>query len=89
MSKQHPRDFGRKLNYLRLQKGLTLQELARQLGHSAHGYISELESGKKVPTVELVLKVSDLFGVSTDQLIRDELSIGDSHSLESSSRNNC
>jgi transcriptional regulator with XRE-family HTH domain len=88
MSKNPPRNFGRKLNYLRLQNGLTLQELARQLGHSAHGYISELESGKKVPTVEFVLKVSDLFGVPTDQLIRDELSIGDSHSSKPSSRNN-
>ena len=72
MSSRHqPKDFGKKLHYLRLRYSLTLQELAYRLGHSAHGYISELESGKKVPTVELVLKVADLFEVSTDELIRD------------------
>jgi transcriptional regulator with XRE-family HTH domain len=77
--RQHPRDFGKKLHYLRVQSGFTLQELARQLGHSAHGYISELESGKKAPTVKFVLKVADLFKVSTDELIRDELNLGDSY----------
>lgn len=56
--------------------GLTLKELARALGYSAHGHISELEAGKKTPTVEFVVKVADLFEVSTDELIRDELEFG-------------
>jgi len=62
-----------------MQRGLTLKELALALGHAAHGYISELEAGKKLPTAELVLKVAHLFNVTTDQLLRDdlELDIGD------------
>jgi transcriptional regulator with XRE-family HTH domain len=67
--------FGEKLRALRTHGGLTLKELAQALGLVAHGYISELESGKKVPTVEFVLKVADLFGVTTDQLLRDELEL--------------
>ena len=67
--------FGDKLRSLRLQRHMTLKALATALGHSAHGYISEIESGKKKPTVELVLSVARLFDVSTDVLLRDELDI--------------
>lgn len=60
---------------LRMQRGLTLKELARQLGHVAHGYISELESGKKLPSIELVLRIARLFEVTTDELLKDELEL--------------
>jgi transcriptional regulator with XRE-family HTH domain len=67
--------FGEKLRTLRNQHGMTLKELALELGLSAHGYISELESGKKKPTAELVLNVARFFDVSTDQLLKDELDL--------------
>ncbi len=67
--------FGQKLRALRTYHKMTLAELAQALGHTAHGYISELESGKKTPTVELVLNVSRLFKVTTDQLLKDELEL--------------
>jgi XRE family transcriptional regulator of biofilm formation len=67
--------FGEKLRILRTQHGMTLQELAYQLGFSAHGYISELESGKKKPTAEFILNVARLFNVTTDQLLKDELEL--------------
>lgn len=67
--------FGEKLRSLRLHHGMTLKELALELGHIAHGHISELETGKKLPTVEFVLKVAMLFDVSTDALLKDELDL--------------
>jgi transcriptional regulator with XRE-family HTH domain len=67
--------FGEKLRTLRTQRGMTLKELALELGLSAHGYISELESGKKKPTAEFVLNVARLFDVNTDQLLKDELNL--------------
>lgn len=67
--------FGEKLHTLRVQHGLTLKELARQLGHVAHGYISELESGKKLPSIELVLRIARLFEITTDELLKDELEL--------------
>jgi transcriptional regulator with XRE-family HTH domain len=67
--------FGEKLRTLRIQRGFTLQELAYRLGHVAHGYISELEAGKKLPSVELVLSMARLFDVSTDVLLKDELEL--------------
>ncbi len=67
--------FGEKLRALRMYRGLTLKELALELGYTAHGYISEIEAGKKTPTAGFVLKVADLFGVTTDQLLRDEIEV--------------
>jgi transcriptional regulator with XRE-family HTH domain len=67
--------FGEKLRILRQHKGLTLQELATALGYKAHGHLSELEAGKKTPTVDFVLLVSRFFDVSTDELLKDELSV--------------
>lgn len=67
--------FGEKLKSLRTKSGMTLQEVATALGHSAHGYISELEAGKKQPTVALVLRVAELFGVTTDELLRDDIEL--------------
>ncbi len=67
--------FGEKLHTLRTMRGLTLKELTHQLGHVAHGYISELEAGKKLPSVELTLSVAHLFGISTDELLKDELDL--------------
>ena len=67
--------FGEKLKSLRTKRTMTLQEVATALGHSAHGYISELEAGKKQPTVVLVLRVAELFGVTTDELLRDDIEL--------------
>lgn len=69
------RRFGQKLQFLRQQQGLTLKSLAASLGYSAHGYISELETGKKIPTAEFVLSAARLFNVTTDQLLKDELEL--------------
>jgi transcriptional regulator with XRE-family HTH domain len=67
--------FGEKLHALRIQRGLTLQELAAKLGYTAHGHLSELEAGKKLPTVEFVIKAARLFKVTTDVLLFDELDL--------------
>jgi transcriptional regulator with XRE-family HTH domain len=67
--------FGEKLRQLRTQRSMTLKELARALGYTAHGHISELEAGKKMPTVQFVLNVARLFGVTTDELLKDELEL--------------
>ena len=65
--------FGEKVRHLRVQKGLTLKELADALGYKTHAYLSELESGKKLPTAGLVLRVARFFNVTTDELLKDEL----------------
>ncbi len=67
--------FGEKLRALRSHRGLTLRDLANKLGYQTHSYLSEVESGKKIPTAELVLKVARAFDVTTDELLKDELDL--------------
>ncbi len=67
--------FGEKLRTLRKRHGLTQHELAARLGFASQGYIHFLETGKKVPNAILVIKIADLFQITTDQLLRDELDV--------------
>lgn len=67
--------FGEKLRVLRKRSGLTQQELAAQLGFASQGYIHFLETGKKLPNALLVLKIADLFHVTTDHLMRDDVDL--------------
>ena len=69
--------FGEKLRILRNRHGLTLTQMAERLGYKTHGHLSQIESGKKLPTVGMALKVALLFGVSTDVLLKDELEVPD------------
>jgi transcriptional regulator with XRE-family HTH domain len=67
--------FGEKLRTLRTRRGMTLRELAAQLGYNAHVYLSLVETGKKKPSLELVMKVAKLFNVSADRLLDDALEV--------------
>ena len=67
--------LGEKLRALREQRGMTTRQLAAQLDINSSGYISKLETGKKKPSLELLLKISLFFNVSTDQLLKDDLGL--------------
>lgn len=61
---------------LRTRQGLTLRQLADMLDVS-HSYVGQMERGEKIPNVGMVLKISRIFDVSTDVLIKDELGMED------------
>jgi len=67
--------LGAKVRLLRQHAGWSQAELARRLGLSprSKGYISEVEHGKKMPPAEKVLQIAQLFDVSTDYLLNDNL----------------
>jgi len=67
--------FGEKLRTLRKRQGLTLKELAPLTGYTTHSHLSEIESGKKKPSLEFVMKVAKLFHVSLDRLLDDEIGL--------------
>ena len=69
--------FGEKLRDLRIATNLTLSELATIFGYSSHSYLSEIESGRKAPTIAIALMTSRYFKVSTDILLKDELELDD------------
>lgn len=67
--------FGEKLRQLRLHNHITLKQLASYLGYSTHSYLSEIESGNKLPTVMLALEIARLFQCTTDELLKDEVEV--------------
>jgi transcriptional regulator with XRE-family HTH domain len=69
--------FGEKLALLRKRRGMTLQELADVLDYRGTGYLSRVETGKQQPSLELAMKVANLFNVTVDHLVRDDLDVQD------------
>lgn len=67
--------LGEKIRFLRKRRGLTVKSLATALGFPSHSYISEIETGKKTPSTEMIIKLADLFHVSVDQLVRDDYEV--------------
>jgi transcriptional regulator with XRE-family HTH domain len=66
--------FSEKLRRLREQHGLSQKQLADQLGFTRF-HISHLESGRTKPNAEILVCIANIFGVSVDVLVRDELDL--------------
>jgi transcriptional regulator with XRE-family HTH domain len=52
-----------------------MRELADALNFKSHGFIGDLERGRKYPSLDLAVKIADYFGVTVDQLARDEMEV--------------
>lgn len=61
-----------KIINLRKKNGWSQEELANQLGVSRQS-VSKYESGQAIPDMDKILKLSNIFGVTTDFLIKDEI----------------
>lgn len=61
-----------KIIALRKQKGWSQEELAEQLGVSRQS-ISKWESMQMVPSLDKIVKLAEVFAVSTDFLLREEI----------------
>ncbi len=68
--------FGEKLSVLRKRRGLTLRQLGEML-EVHHTYVSQIEKGKTTPNARMIIKIADIFGVTADLLMRDELELDD------------
>ncbi|MEU8658527.1 helix-turn-helix domain-containing protein [Actinoplanes philippinensis] len=59
-------EFGRRLRRLRIERGMSQRDLA--VGVVNQSYISLLEKGSRVPTLEVVSHLSEVLGVPVDEL---------------------
>ncbi|MCR5722886.1 MAG: helix-turn-helix transcriptional regulator [Lachnospiraceae bacterium] len=66
-------EFNNKLYELRKQKGLSQEELAGRLNVSRQT-ISKWEVGESAPDMDNLVSISELFGVSLDELVLDKTS---------------
>ena len=62
-----------KITALRKKAGWSQEELAEQLGVTRQS-VSKWEGAQSVPDMDKVVQMSRLFGVTTDFLLKDELS---------------
>ena len=78
-----------KIIYLRKKNGWSQEQLAEQLNISRQS-VSKWESGTSIPDLDKILKMSAIFGVSTDYLLKDEVEeeapVEDSYSEELTGR---
>jgi transcriptional regulator with XRE-family HTH domain len=70
-------NFGQKLRQLRMEKGLTQQQLAERLGYKTNSYISDVESGHFIPSRNKLRKIARAldvpFRVLEDMLLESRL----------------
>lgn len=64
-------EFNEKLQELRKQRGLTQEELARQL-HVSRAAVSKWESGRGYPNIDSLKDVAKFFSVTVDELLSGE-----------------
>ena len=64
--------LGEKIIALRKRMNWSQEELAEKLDISRQS-VSKWEVGATIPDLDKILKMSDIFGVSTDYLLKDEI----------------
>ncbi|HZK55798.1 MAG TPA: helix-turn-helix transcriptional regulator [Desulfosporosinus sp.] len=63
--------FGEKLKSERKNHGWSQEELAERLYVSRQS-VSKWEVGQNYPSIEIIIKLSDLFGLTIDELLRSD-----------------
>jgi transcriptional regulator with XRE-family HTH domain len=62
--------FRERLRALRRQRTMKQWQLADALQLGTRAYISDLEIGRRLPSIELVIKIADFFEVTIDSLFQ-------------------
>ena len=65
---------GKQIQLLRQRHNLTQKELA-EIINSSQNYLSDVETGKKRPSLDYYITIANYFKVSLDQLFADELNM--------------
>mgnify|MGYP001574594655 CR=1 FL=1 len=60
--------FGEKIKQIRLEKGLTQEQVANELGYPTNTYISDVERGRFIPQPDKLEKMAKAFGMSFEEM---------------------
>ena len=71
-----------KIMSLRKQYGWSQEELADLVGVSRQS-VSKWESAASMPDIQKIIKLSEVFGVSVDYLLKDEMDLPESSKVAS------
>ena len=67
-------DFSEKLCYLRKQQGWSQEQLGEKL-KVPQELVAKWETQQTLPDPEKIIQIGDIFGVSAEQLLTDELTV--------------
>jgi len=70
--RDYPRKLARKLTRVRARAGLSQSEIAKELGVTDRALISQFETGKRQPSLPVLLRYARLARVTVDVLIDDK-----------------
>ena len=62
------RELGRRIVALRAEQGLTQEKLAWEAGLSSKGYLSRIERGERLPSLDILAKLAQRLGVDVRDL---------------------
>lgn len=63
--------LGKKIQTLRMQKGMSQENLAEQVCVSRQA-VSKWELDQSIPDLDYVIQISEIFGVSVDYLVKED-----------------
>lgn len=63
------------MTILRKRRGMSVRDLARELGYTSHSQVGKVESGKREPSLRFALKIAKFFDLPIDQLVSDDLEL--------------
>ena len=77
----NPKEFGMRITKLRKELGKTQQETADLLHTSLDNYRG-IEKGRRNPSLDLLVAMSDAFGVSLDRLVLGRMTLTDRNHVQ-------
>ena len=80
--------LGEKINILRRQKGWSQEELAEKLGISRQS-VSKWEGENSIPDLDKLVKISELFEVSTDCLLKENFDLPEINASNNINEDSC
>ena len=69
--------IGAKIQFFRVLKGVT-QEVLGEAVSSSRRYISDLERGERMPSLDAIINIANALNVSADDLLAGSLLVSDS-----------
>lgn len=67
--KSEAQQLGRNLKRIRTKKSISQGDIAREL-NVARSFVSDIENGKRNPTLATIAKLANAIGVSTSELLK-------------------
>jgi len=68
----NPREIGQRIRKLRVDHGLTQPQLAKAVNVTTN-YISHIESGRRMGSIDFLVEMAEFFSVTLDNLILGKL----------------